>query len=115
VAAPTKEGFMHARVATFELADASKIDDELNEMRQQGEEQGPPPGVPATEFIMLVDKPGGKVIGITLFETDEDLRKGNETLNSMSPSGGAMGRRTSLEMFEVPIHFIAGDREAMTR
>jgi hypothetical protein len=114
VAAATREAFMHARVATFEIADASKLDDELNEMRRQGEEEGPPAGVPAKEFLMLVDKPGGKLIGITLFETEEDLRQGNETLNAMSPGGGAMGRRTSLEIFDVPIHFSAGDREAMT-
>jgi hypothetical protein len=104
---------MHARVATFELADASKLDDELNKMRREGDD-GPPEGIPAKEFIVLVDKAGGKMVGITLFETEEDLRQGNETMNAMSPGGGAMGRRTSLEMFEVPIHFTARDREAMT-
>jgi len=43
------------------------------------------------------------------------MSQGNETLNAMSPGGGAMGRRTLLEIFDVPIDFSAGDREAMTR
>jgi uncharacterized protein YcgI (DUF1989 family) len=95
---------MHARVATFELADPSKIDQEIESMRQESG-AGPPEGIPAKEFLVMVDKPGGKVISITLFETEEDLRKGDETLNSMSPGdSSAMGRRTSVEMFEVPLH-----------
>jgi hypothetical protein len=99
---------MYARVATFELADPSKLDDELNEMRQMGGD-GPPEGIPAKEFLMLVDKDNRKVLGITLFESEEDLRTGNETLNKMSPGdSGAMGKRTSLDIFEVPIHFSAG-------
>ncbi|HEV8687591.1 MAG TPA: hypothetical protein VGQ84_09960 [Gaiellaceae bacterium] len=95
---------MHARVATFELADQSKLDDEIDEMRRQSAE-GPTEGIPAKEFLMLVDRDGGKVMAVMLFETEDDLRKGDETMNAMSPSaGGAMGRRTSVEMFEVPLH-----------
>ena len=33
--------------------------------------------------------------------TEEDLRKGDETLNAMSPPGDGMGQRTSVEMYEV--------------
>jgi hypothetical protein len=95
---------MHARVATFEVADQSKLDDEIDEMRKQSGE-GPPEGIPAKEFLMLVDRDGGKIMAVTLFETEDDLRKGDETMNAMSPTpGGAMGRRTSVEMFEVPLH-----------
>jgi hypothetical protein len=95
---------MHARVATFELADQSKIDEEIESMRRESG-SGPPEGIPAKEFLLMVDKPGGKVIAVTLFETEDDLRKGDETLNKMSPGdSGAMGRRTSVEMFEVPLH-----------
>jgi hypothetical protein len=95
---------MHARVATFEIADQSKLDQEMDEMRQQSGE-GPPEGVPAKEFLMLVDRDAGKIMAVTLFDTEADLRKGDETMNAMSPqAGGAMGRRTSVEMFEVPLH-----------
>jgi uncharacterized protein YcgI (DUF1989 family) len=95
---------MHARVATFELADESKIEEEIESMRQDSA-AGPPEGIPAKEFLLLVDKGGRKVLAVMLFETEDDLRKGDETLNSMSPGdSGAMGRRTSVEMFEVPLH-----------
>ena len=40
-------------------------------------------------------------MAISLFETEEDLRKGDETLNAMSPPGDGMGQRTSVEMYEV--------------
>jgi hypothetical protein len=95
---------MHARVATFELADQSKIDDQIESMRRDSS-AGPPEGIPAKEFLLMVDKPGGKIVAVTLFETEADLKKGDETLNAMSPGDdAAMGRRTSVEMFEVPLH-----------
>ena len=40
-------------------------------------------------------------MAISLFETEEDLRRGDETLNAMSPPGDGMGRRTSVEIYEV--------------
>jgi hypothetical protein len=44
-------------------------------------------------------------MAITLFETEEDRRTGDETLNAMSPPvSEGMGRRTGVEMYEVPIH-----------
>ena len=46
----------------------------------------------------------GKVLAIGPFETEEDLRQGDETLNSMDPPvPGAMGRRSSVEMYEVGV------------
>jgi hypothetical protein len=40
-------------------------------------------------------------MAISLFATEEDLRRGHETLNAMSPPGDGMGQRTSVEMYEV--------------
>ena len=55
-------------------------------------------------MLMLHDPSKGKVLAISLFESEEDLRKGDETLSSMDPPvPGGMGRRASVEMFEVPI------------
>jgi hypothetical protein len=96
---------MHARIATFEIEDPGKLDQEIEEMREQSA-SGPPEGIPATEFLLLVDRGGKKVMGITLFDTEEDLRKGSETLEQMNPGAG-MGRRTSVETFEVPMHMSA--------
>jgi hypothetical protein len=52
---------------------------------------------------MLIDPDGGRSIAIGLFETEEDLRKGDETLNAMSPSRDDVGRRTSVETYEVAV------------
>jgi hypothetical protein len=93
---------MYARVARWEGADAQSMKTTADEIRARAEtEGGPPPGVPAKEFLLLHDSAEGKVIGITLFETEEDYRQGDETLNSMSPPGAGMGNRVSVEKFEL--------------
>ena len=97
---------MHARIARFEGADPASIKQTAERIRQQGEEAGgPPEGVPATGFMMLVDAESGRGLAITLFDTEEDLQKGHETLEQMSPPGAGMGQRTSVEMYEVPVSF----------
>jgi hypothetical protein len=52
---------------------------------------------------MLVDRAHGRGLGITLFETEEDLRKGDEALNLMSPPERS-GRRTNVTIYEVALH-----------
>jgi hypothetical protein len=97
-----KEGeAMHARVATFEGGDPDEVRKAVSEMQQRSE-SGPPEGVPAVGFLLL-HKPD-KVIAVGLFETEEDLQQGDATLNSMDPPvPGAMGQRTSVEMYEVGV------------
>lgn len=95
---------MYARVARWEGADAKALEDSAAEIRSRAEsEGGPPPGVPAKEFLLLHDPAAGKSIAITLFESDEDYRQGDETLNSMSPPGEGMGQRVSVEKFELAV------------
>jgi hypothetical protein len=93
---------MYARVAKWEGGEADALRRSAEEIRAEAG-SGPPEGVPAKGFMMLVDPEGGRSIGIVLFETEEDLRKGDETLNSMSPGSDAIGRRTSVEMYEVAV------------
>jgi hypothetical protein len=64
---------------------------------------GPPEGVPAVGFTMLIDPDTGQSLAITLFETEDDLRKGDEALNAMNPSGDDVGSRTSVETYEVAV------------
>jgi hypothetical protein len=60
--------------------------------------------VPAVGLLSLHKPSEGKVLAITLFETEEDLRKGDATLNSMNPPvAGGMGQRGAVEMFEVAV------------
>lgn len=95
---------MYARVAKWEGADAQSLEDSAAQIRAQAEaEGGPPPGLPAKEFLLLHDTAGGQAIGITLFETEDDYRQGDETLNSMSPPGEGMGARVSVEKYELAV------------
>ncbi|MDP9294208.1 MAG: hypothetical protein M3O90_07290 [Actinomycetota bacterium] len=64
---------------------------------------GPPEGVPAKAFLLLIDPDNGRSIAVALFETEEDRRKGDETLSSMSPPDDGMGRRAPIENYEVAV------------
>jgi hypothetical protein len=68
---------------------------------------GPPEGVPAKGFLLLQDYEGGRTIAITLFESEDDYRQGDETLNSMSPPGDGMGQRVGVDKYEVAAEFEA--------
>ncbi len=95
---------MYARVATFE-GEPSQMQQVAETIREQSR-SGPPEGVPGKEFLLLTGRDSGKTLAIVLFDTEEDLRKGDEALNAMSPPPGAegVGRRTGVEMFEVALH-----------
>lgn len=96
---------MYARVARFEGADAGVMEKTAAEIRSRAEaEEGPPPGVPAKEFLLLHDTASGKALAITLFETEDEYRQGDETLNSMSPPGEGMGARAAVEKYELAAH-----------
>ena len=92
---------MYARVATFE-GDPGQVDEAIEFVRSQPYDT-PPPGLEdAKGMMMLIDRSSGKGLGITLFESEEAMRRGDEALNSMSPPG-ATGRRTSVDFYEVPV------------
>jgi hypothetical protein len=89
-------------MATFQVDDPAKVDEEIAATRGYLEGGGLPEGIPAAGFLMLVDREVGRVIEILLFETEEQLRQGDQTMNSYSPGEGSM-HRVSVERFEVPV------------
>lgn len=94
---------MHARVATFEGGDAEAIRGAIEGIKEEAA-SGPPEGLPAIGLLMLHKADEGKVLTISLFENEADLQQGDAKLNSMDPPvPGAMGRRTSVEHYEVGI------------
>jgi hypothetical protein len=93
---------MHARVATFEGGDPDQVRQTIAEIKERSS-SGPPEGVPAVGFLMLHRADEGKVVAISLFETEEDLQQGDATLNSMQPPAGGMGQRASVETYEVGV------------
>jgi len=97
---------MLARVVTWEGGDAEAMKQSAAEINAQSGD-GPPPGVPATGFLLLQDTANGKAIAVMTFENEDDYRQGDETLNSMSPPGDGMGKRVSVEKFEIAARFEA--------
>jgi hypothetical protein len=92
---------LYARVATFE-SDPAKVDDAINMVRAEVESGETPPGLEGAKMLMLINRETGKGLGVTVFESEEAMRRGDEALNSMSPGGSE--RRTSVEFYEVPVH-----------
>ncbi|HEV7774035.1 MAG TPA: hypothetical protein VGO48_12195 [Conexibacter sp.] len=90
---------MYARVAKWEGGSAEAIRESIAQI-EENSKSGPPEGVPSTGFTFLADAEGGKVIAIALFKTEEDLRTGSATLDSMEPPT-SMGTRVSVETYEV--------------
>lgn len=93
---------MYARVARFEGGDPDALRKSAEEINSRAQ-SGPPEGVPAVGFTLLIDPDNGRGTAISLFETEEQLQQGDETLNSMTPPDEGMGSRTSVEKYEVAV------------
>jgi hypothetical protein len=92
---------MYARLATFQ-GDPAEVDEAVTRVRGEVQSGTPPPGLEGARMLMLVDRATGKGIGITLFESEDAMRRGDEALSAMNPGGG--GQRTGVEFYEVPVH-----------
>ena len=94
---------MYARIATFE-SDPGTIDEAINQVRSEVESEETPAGLEGAKMMMLVDRETGRGLGVTIFESEEAMRRGDEALNAMNP--GASERRTSVEFYEVPVQTV---------
>ena len=90
---------MYARVVRFTGVSPERIDGLVSEIKESG---GPPAGVPATGLKMLVDEAQSTAVVILSFETEEDLRKGDEVLDQMDASE-TPGTRASVDNCEVKV------------
>jgi hypothetical protein len=72
---------MHARVATFEGAEPEQVRRMAAEISTQAA-SGPTEGVPAVGLLLLHQPDDGKVVAITLFDREEDMKTADATLNS---------------------------------
>jgi hypothetical protein len=100
VANVKREVVMWARVARFE-GDPADLDERVGKVRALLDSGSLPPEVADARLLMLVDRDSGGMVGVTLFETEEALRKGDEAMNA---GAGNAGSRTSVEFYEVPLH-----------
>jgi hypothetical protein len=95
---------MYARIATFE-SDPERVDDAIK-LVQEEVAGDTPEGLEGAKMMMLVNRETGKGLGVTLFDSEEAMRRGDEALNAMNP--GASERRTSVEFYEVPVETVTG-------
>ena len=91
---------MWARVARFE-GDPGDIDARVERLRSAVASGGLPPELADAKFLLLVDRESGGALGVTLFESEEAMRKGDEAMNA---GPGNAGSRTSVGFYEVPLH-----------
>jgi hypothetical protein len=94
---------MYARIAIFE-SDPSRVDAAIEMVREEVA-GATPEGLEGAKMMMLVNRETGKGLGVTLFESEEAMRRGDEALNAMDP--GAAERRTSVEFYEVPVQTVS--------
>ena len=92
---------MYVRIARFEGGDLADADEAVARVRQQMQGERPPGLEGAKRLLMLIDRQNGRGLGVTFFDSEQELRRGDEALNAMTPQGDA--RRVSVEMYEVAI------------
>jgi hypothetical protein len=90
---------MFARVVRFTDVGPERIA-EMNERIE--DEGGPPPDVPAKGLTVIVDESQGTSVVILFFDSEEDMRKGDEALNAMD-AGDTPGTRASVDQGEVKV------------
>jgi hypothetical protein len=95
---------VYARVAAFE-GDPAHIDEAVEMVRGNVESGDAPEGLEGAKMMMLVNRETGRGLGVTLFESEDAMHKGDAALNAMNPPGS--GRRTSVEFYEVPVETIS--------
>ena len=91
-----------ARVVSFDGVNTDRIE----EMKREMADGQPPEDLPAKEIIVLHDSEAERSLVILFFDSEEDSRRGDETLNAMS-SSDTPGQRTSVAKYDVPIRMSA--------
>jgi hypothetical protein len=90
---------MHARVVRFTDVSPERIAEIESRVDQQG---GPPPGVDATGFKLLVDESQGTAIFIGFFADEDKMRQAAAALEQMD-AAETPGTRASVDQCEVKI------------
>jgi hypothetical protein len=91
-------------VATFE-SDPGNVDEAIGMVRSEVQSNDTPQGLEGAKMLMLINRETGKGLGVTLFDSEDAMRRGDEALNAMNPGSGE--RRTSVEFYEVPVETVS--------
>ncbi len=94
---------MYARVAAFESRDMSRVDELITTVRERARAGKDIPE--AKRLLMLIDRQAGTALGISLFESEEAIRRAEPAFERMGDEipEEMRGRRTSVDIYEVAI------------
>ena len=97
---------MYARVVTFAGGDPSRVEEVVAAVRDRFA-TGPPAGLEEMRsFWMLVDHDKADMLGISLFDDREALRRGGDVLDRLGhPAPEAGGRPVSVDVYEIPFGY----------
>jgi len=90
---------MWARLARFEN-EPQNIDGAIERIRRLAASDEFPPELAGARVLMLVDRRSGSMLGLTLFESEEAMARGDAAMNA---GPGNAGRRSAVEFYEVAI------------
>ena len=101
---------MHVRIARFEGADTSRLDEDYARFREMVRMQERPDFMPEEVFntlrdrvrrvVSFADRDAGVTLDVTFTDSAEDARLVHEALDSLTPPEGS-GRRTHVELMEL--------------
>jgi hypothetical protein len=91
---------MWARVARFE-GDPADVDARVAQLRAAIDAGELPPELADAKFLLLVDRASGGMLGVTLFDSEEAMRTGDQAMNA---GPGNAGSRSAVDFYEVPLH-----------
>jgi hypothetical protein len=91
---------MWARVARFE-GDPADVDARVQRLRSALDAGSVPPELADAKFLLFVDRRSGGMLGVTLFDSEEAMHRGDEAMNA---GPGNAGNRSAVEFYEVPLH-----------
>ena len=91
---------MWARVARFE-GDPADVDARLERLRPALDAGTLASELADAKLLLLVDRESGGMLGVTLFASEEAMRKADGVMNA---GPGNAGSRSAVEFYEVPLH-----------
>jgi hypothetical protein len=94
---------MYARVASFEKRDMTNVDELVRTVEQRM--QGDPPHPSMKGGMMLVDRDGGRTLGITFFDSREAIEEAEPMFEQMGDeiAEDLRGRRVGVDVYEVAV------------
>ncbi len=73
----------------------------LERLRSAIDSGASPPQLSDAKLLVLVDRASGGMLGVTLFDSEDAMGKGDEAMNA---GPGNAGSRSAVDFYEVPLH-----------